>query len=307
MEKKRNSETLFFNTDGMNIQFKGIPLKENIDTNQIQEQINQFIKSDNYKNIVNIVCFLRTILRDYQEIKLFIFYKNEFGTELVEYSNLELMLFKKSENKQVGDYQESYRVQYHSSLGIDLNYNNTDSINSNDMRVASDKIYHLMNQINELKNAHSIELDPDVEKLIEIYTLFFNESPDFNNPNIEAKFQLMISILIQFGSQLDNFSSDLNILYSKDIKTIIENLKLLNGIYPKNHKSKLNNYQKKVIRILRETIEIDSNQDEYLHRISKMIHIARYKHFSSSKGNFLNYHPQENDVELVTINQQAKK
>ena len=49
------------------------------------------------------VSFLRTILKDYEEKLLVVYYEDDKGTELVKYDNSNLFIFEKSQKNDTND------------------------------------------------------------------------------------------------------------------------------------------------------------------------------------------------------------
>lgn len=268
------------------VRFNGIP-NGNADLDKIDKLLEDFMNNHRHNCMIENVNIVRTILKDYEEKILVIFYQDEKGSEIVKYDNFNLFLYEKSQREENSEYCDKYKIKYEPTNGITLDYNNheTDVTNYPGIELMSKEITEMIKQIYYLKNAKAIVLDRDDKVLTEIYKLFYNENPDFSSKGINIKVQAMISILAGFGISLDdNYGFS---LYGKEKMPLSSGLQQrINKLYPLGEVSKLENNiklaeePKKIIKIvgetIRETISNEQNQNEVLITISKVIYAERY-------------------------------
>ena len=77
--------------------YMGISQNDNINFKKIEKLIDGFIDKIKTNDMINNIAILRTILREYQEKTLVIFYQNDTTSELVKYDNLNLLLYERNQ------------------------------------------------------------------------------------------------------------------------------------------------------------------------------------------------------------------
>lgn len=181
---------------------------EKIDIVTIEEKLDKFVNTTDHSNMIRNVSFLRTILREFDEDILFISYKNKEISETVAYNFGDLFRFRQSQKECVVNEFKERKIEYQSHSGIKFDFCDTesDTINYSYLNNISEKVSEVVNYIYKLKHAERVELDKDSKSLIEIYKLFYNENPNFNDENINVRIQTMMSILAGFGVSLDDYS-----------------------------------------------------------------------------------------------------
>lgn len=287
------NKTLNFENGSIEIRYQGQKKNKNVDQDKIQSLLDKFIEKNNHNNMLENVAIVRTILRDYEEKLLVIFYQDEKGTELVKYDNSNMFLYEKSKNDEEDKYKEKYRIKYESPYGIKLDYKNNESDLSdyNDIKLISEEISEIMEHIYSLKKVKAIELDADSKALIEIYKLFYNENPDFSNKNIHIKVQTMMSILAEFGISLKEDYS-FNIFENSKMPLSLYLEQKINYLFPLGKVDEveepisLTAESKRIIKIvgeyIRESIKASCNKEEALITISQIIYAGRYNLSSNS-------------------------
>lgn len=159
----------------------------------------------NYKdrgtnNILDAVTVLKTILQNYKEELFVFYYENDKNFEQVKYDLGHLFLF---EMKRTENDDERYYVKFEPQSGIRMDYNYRDE----QVNLASpigkqcfiQKTTEVMNLIVNLVDVTPTKLETLDEDLIQVYKAFYNENPDFSDPNINIKVQSMLVILEEFG------------------------------------------------------------------------------------------------------------
>lgn len=294
MESFKINKTLNFTDGSIEIRYEGIPLNKDVDTIKIEELLNDFIDNENHTNMIRNVSFLRTLLKDFEEKLLVVYYKDDKGSELVKYDNSNLFLFQKSQTNNDNDkFENRYNIKYNPPYGINIDYKVTEAElnNSSNSQTVSENISKIMDHIYKLKNIHAIELDRDSKVLVEIYQLFYNENPDFSDRSITVKVQTMMSILAEFGINLGEDYSFIN-LPKLNMPLSLNLVELVKKLYPFGKINavvdpvKLAEEPTNIIKIvgeaIREAIKNVDDKDEALEKISQIIYASRYNLSSNS-------------------------
>lgn len=291
------NKKLNFKENSIEVQYNGIPKNDNVNVDKIETLLEDFINNHKHNNMMETITIIRTILKDYEEKLLVVFYQDEKGSELVKYDNSNLFLYEKNKKEVNSNYYDKYNIKYEPTSGIKLDYNNRETdIDYLGIELISKEIIEIMKQIYYLKNTKAVVLDKDDKVLIEIYKLFYNENPDFSSKDINIKVQTMMSILENFGISLgDDYGfrllAKVKIPISLNLKQRINKLYALGKVSSVEDSINLANESKKIIKIvgecIRETISNKQNQNEALITISKIIHAKRYCISSNSDINKL--------------------
>ncbi len=266
-------------------QYKGTPKRENLDKNRIQELIAKFMNKYHGDMVTNVK-FLRTILKDYDERLLVISYKNGMVKETIKFDNSHISLFEKNEKETDNEFANSFSVRF--TTGDNVSFMFTDANNNvidySSIKNISDRITKVLQEIYYLSHVKSIELNQDSKVIVELYRLFYNESPDFSDNNINIKIQTMLSILAEFNISVGDYAFSLsgkrNIPMSMSLSNLVYELFPLGEVKDIDNPIELSEDAKKTISVVGEGIRnaIDSinNPEEALITISKVIHAARY-------------------------------
>lgn len=264
--------------------YMGISQNDNTNFKKIEKLIDGFIDKIKTNDMINNIAILRTILREYQEKTLVIFYQNGTTSELVKYDNLNLLLY---ERNQKNKYFDKYKIKYAPIYGIKLNYNNQDKDISDYLRIelVSKEISELIKKIFYLQNIHTLDLTYNDKLLIEVYKLFYEENPDFASHDINIKIQTMISILGEFGITLpENYSFN---LFKNNLMPLSINLEQqVNKLYPfgeivnAEYEIYLDAESKRIIQIvgkyIRNNVYYEKNPLKLLINLSKVIYAEKY-------------------------------
>ena len=304
------SKTLNLAKGRIEVRYNGITTNDHVDLEKIEKLLDDFITNHSHNHMIENVSIVRTILKDCEEKQLDIFYQDEQCLELVKYDNFNLLFYEKSKREGTND-SDKYKITYDATSGIKLDYNN----NKNDVtdypgiQLVSKEITEIVKQIYYLKNTKAVTLDINDKELIEIYKLFYDETPDFSSKDINIKVQTMMSILVEFGISLnDDYDFSLcgkeKIPVSLDLKQRVNKLYPLGKIDSIEDSVKFGDEAKKTIKVVGEcvrgAISNAKSQNEALITISKVIHAGRYCLASDSDIEKLSEFTERNTDEVMS-------
>lgn len=279
METVKFSETLNFDDGSIEIKYEGVPLRKDIDEEEVRSMIRDFVDNHKQDNMLENVTILRTILRDYREEALKVCFCNKNGSETVDYTHIYgtglanwFSFMKDSQN---------FKIKYDSVLGLELNYYDE----FDNIKKYTDDLSNIMKYISDLSNVGPIVINDNDKALIEIYKLFYKENPDFSGKDINIKVQTMMSILAGFNVTLDcdySFSlmTKLKMPFSLKLEEMVQKMYPFGVVDEVKDNVKLAEEPKKIIEIvgnsIRDTISLEDDMNEALITISKVIHASRY-------------------------------
>ena len=270
------------------VEFRGeyIPLKDDINEDEINCIIRNYLESHKCNNMLENVTALRTILSDCQEKLLVISYEDEKGKELVKYDYTKLFYFEKTKKIDNEFGNDKYTLKYDSDDGIGIEYySDEDILEYSNVQNFTKEIKSIMEHIKALSDVKSVTLYDNEKELIEIYKLFYKENPDFSSKDIKVKVQTMMSILAEFGITLDcDYSFDLmgkkKMPLSLKFEEMVQKMYPLGVISEVKDNVKLAEEPKKIIRIvgdsIRDVISLEDDMNDALITISKVIYAGRY-------------------------------
>lgn len=270
------------------VEFRGeyIPLKNDINEDEINSMIRNYIKSHKCNNMLENVTVLRTILSDCREKLLVISYDDEKSKEIVKYDYTKLFYFEVSKKGDNEFGNDKYTLKYDSDDGIGIEYYSDDNIlEDSKVQDFTKEIKSIMEHVKMLSNAKSVTLYDEDKELIEIYKLFYKENPDFSSKDINVKVQTMMSILAEFGITLDcdySFSlmTKLKMPVSLKLEEMVQKMYPFGVVDEVYDNVKLAEEPKKIIRIvsdsIRDVISLEDDMNDALITISKVIYAGRY-------------------------------
>lgn len=154
---------------------------------------------------------------------------------------------------------------------------------------------YIRNTLKEMRSYANIgrkELNNEHKVINYIYKLFFDESPDFSDEDIELRVQAMMSILSHFGITLGDKYSFVNLPtfdkepFSHNLSLLVKDLKPYGKIDDLVENIKLKDNVKKIIRIVSENINLYVNEerdlDNVLVSLSTLLHAKHYNLPSSN-------------------------
>lgn len=283
METVSFSEMCNFEGESIEVKYEGIPLKQDIDEDEVKRMIRNFVDNHKHDNMIENVTILRTILREYQEISLDVIVSCDDEKEKVFYLNLyNLHWFNFTKNSQ------KYKIKYDNIMGLELNYHNE----VDNLKKYTDDLSDIMKYISDLSNVGPIIINDNDKALIEIYKLFYKENPDFSSEDINVKVQTMMSILSEFGITLDcdyafYLMGKKKMPMSLKLKEMVKKMYPFGVVNEVKDNIKLADESRKIIEIvgdsIMDVIHDEDDMNEALITISKVIHASRYN--LSSKAN----------------------
>ena len=269
------------------VEFRGeyIPLKNDINEDEINCIIRNYLESHKCNNMLENVTALRTILSDCQEKLLVISYEDEKSKEIVKYDYTKLFYLEVSKKGDNEFGNDKYTLKYDSDDGIGIEYySDEDILEYSNVQNFTKEIKSIMEHIKALSDVKSVTLYDNEKELIEIYKLFYKENPDFSSKDIKVKVQTMMSILAEFGITLDcDYSFDLmgkKMPLSLKLEEMVQKMYPLGVISEVKDNVKLAEEPRKIIGIVgdsvRDAISLEDDMNEALITISKVIHASRY-------------------------------
>ena len=310
---------IYDNREEFQFEFEGIEIDFNIDYNKINTLIENFVNNPNHKNMVRNVAFLRTIFKDFEEGMLKLSYgngKDEY--ESISYYNGILISYESCQNNKL-----TMRASYEEKSGLNIHFNNSDKediISCSNTEETKEMFDKFMENLHSLFNVKTVTLDDSAKTIIEIYTLFYNENPNFSEKNINIKVQTMMSILAQFGIGLSNEDIDFTI-YAKGklpmslrLQQIVEELYPLGEINEVDEPVKLRDWAINTIKVVGKYVR-DLLKNEYkefeeedvLSLLSRVIHAGGYSLYEQNKVDKISKYAHCAPKEVETTIQLVKK
>lgn len=281
MKTVKFRETLIFYDGGIEIEYRGVPLREDININEARRMMKDFVDNHKHDNMLENVTILRTIFRDYKEEILFVHFRDKNVEELVRYDNMWRVKGFGFLKEVKGDVSCKYKIKYDYPLGLEINWFNK----AGNIKKYTDDFSEIMKYISNLSNVGPIVINDNDKALIEIYKLFYKENPDFSSKDINVKVQTMMSILAEFNVTLDcdySFSlmTKLKMPLSLKLEEMVQKMYPLGVVSEVEDNVKIAEEPKKIIEIVgdsvRDAIHDEEDINEALITISKVIHASRY-------------------------------
>lgn len=275
------SETLIFYDGRIEIEYRGVPLREDININEARRMMKDFVDNHKHDNMLENVTILRTIFRDYKEEILFVYFCDKNVEELVRYDNKWRVNGFGFLKEVKGDVSCKYKIKYDYPLGLEINWFNK----AGNIKKYTDDFSEIMKYISNLSNVGPIVINDNDKALIEIYKLFYKENPDFSSKDINVKVQTMMSILAGFNVTLDcdySFSlmTKLKMPVSLKLEEMVKKMYPFGVVSEVEDNVKIAEEPKKIIEIVgdsvRDAIHDEEDINEALITISKVIHASRY-------------------------------
>lgn len=231
------------------------------------------------KDLKQNVCYIRTIFEDFDEEYLEIQLNLPTTSQMIKYSNKELIFFEKDE--QIND-KDKINIKYDlEDLSVNSNISN---VKLRDFRI---KEYNIINknlqELKELSKVDGIKLTTKDKALCLCYKLFYNELPDFSDKDINIKMQVMLSILLDFNICLiDDYDFMLNskkIPISYDLYRDVIRLIPVGKIYKLDNTVVLDREVANRIKIvgeeLRKYVSKSENKVDDLKMLSRILYSSR--------------------------------
>ncbi len=167
------------------VKFKGTS-KRNVNKDTLYEMIRNYYNDKNIDDMLNNVCFLKTIFRNCNFDYLECVSRNDGSNERVIFNNKDLSYFEHIDSLITFKYDKTYDIK--------VNSDEDESIEVSD----------LFKKVFNLKYCGLIPFRDDAKELTEIYSLFYDKDPDYSSHKIMEECQLMMSFLKKFDISLYN-------------------------------------------------------------------------------------------------------
>lgn len=266
LKKITIGKTINFKEGSVEFRYVGSCDENDASVQYAEELIDNYVlnyKDRGTESILDAVTVLKTILQNYKE-ELFVFYfENNKNFEQVKYDLGHLFLFEMKRTENDG---ERYYVKFEPQSGIRIDYNYRDEQVNLASPIGSQcftqKTSEVMNLIGNLVDITPTKLETLDEDLIQVYKAFYNENPDFSDPNINIKVQSMLVILEEFGLKFFDKYNYYFIHYmqgnsypnSPDLEVRINELYPYGEIEVDENNSRLTEKAKKRMKIINESI-----------------------------------------------------
>jgi len=229
-------------------------------------------------NINELVYYIRTIFRNYSEEILIVEIENTKCRKQVKLIKKDVEKYKYKEKLEDATINFTY-----SPKGINFNIDNESYENNIDENASNilKECFKAINTLNNNKNININVFSKEQQILVEIYRLFFNESPDFSQKEDINKAQSMMWLLYKEGINLedeDGFTiRHTGKPWSFNIETIIDGLipygKINDTFDSIKFKKESYNTIISMGQIIRRYIEKSKDQNLMLENISKISYI----------------------------------
>lgn len=283
-----------YETEKLCFKFIGVPKnKKEIDSQEQLELLLDDCFNDDYNiSITRSIELIRTILSNYTEKYLEIAKTNNFGEiEHVKYMNRVLTLYEVK--KELGE--EPYNLKYEMYKGLNIEFPTKKIDNIKKLVEEKESILDIVNSFfkttKKLQNTKAITLDEEGEILCHIYELFYNETPDFRDKDINTKFQSMMAILAKFGirtkRKIEFTMNYKNIPTSLYLQLKLERYKALGKIKEINPSFKpciyVDSLIEEISMMIRSSIPEEYDETEVLEKISSILYAKSNKIISKAK------------------------
>ena len=182
--------------------YKGTPKYDDADRKaEVERGLYLFMNNERiHDSIVRNASFIRTIFHDYDEEYMYLKYHSNDKDEYVEFVNGEMTLFERKANEldKINSKEKKMVVRHETSYSK----GGTVKFGSCFSKQAFERVNSI---VNRLKTVGPVVLDNDHQELIDAFMAFYNNTPNFSNPDINMYYQNMIAILKKFNIEILNF------------------------------------------------------------------------------------------------------
>lgn len=267
----------------INFKFKGIPKKENIDYDLIEDLLNNYFNPSVLTDDVvkNIIC-IRTILDDFDEKYFSIHINSTKPTNVfVQYDDKKINMYNTTEPIK-DSYADFFVVEYIKKFGLKYSFSNANEkiIEYPLNQKILDLINENMKKIVYLDNLKSITLDIEGKVICNLYKLFYDEDVDFSSKDINVKIQAMMFLLQEFGVTFDKEITF--IMFKNKMPISVYLYEKVNSLFPLGKIENLGNdvkiYEeaskitKSIGLIVREYMHNSDDEIETLRQISRVFY-----------------------------------
>lgn len=247
------------------------------------EQLIEFLIDDeeSISNTLRDVTYIKTVMQNVTEGKIYIKYHDQEKEEVVKYENNMLDSY---ECRRRGLKSNYTKIEYTKYCGLQVSFADFEDKSIFDEKPVGMLKYDfasMVDYINELKTAHSVWIDNDIRFIIQAYELFYEEKIDFSNEEIELRIQTMISILSQYGicKNYYKFSESFDFPRCRIISEMISYMSQLGKITNLDQAEKIENYKIEEIQLIGKTVRGKRTNEEVnslLVILSKIFYQGKY-------------------------------
>ena len=264
----------------LSFRFIGTENNSNIDYEELNRILEKYFNyNTKTDDIYQIISWIRTILKDFDEEYLILEIANETTEEKVIYVNKVLTKYIKKDKEHIS---LNYDINKDQNLSISLPSININHYSS--YKQKEEEISKNLNQLYKLTNIIPVELTSFESALCLFYKNFYNEYPDFFDKDINIKMQSMMNILTTFGVIIDeNIDFKLN---SKKFPVSIELSKIITRLKPLGKvehipsyvqlTKEVENYIKVIGKNIMDYVKKTDNEIETLKKISRIFYSGEY-------------------------------
>lgn len=194
----------------MQFVYEGKEKKDNINYDNIDKLLNNVFDNRKGKSIIDIVLKVRTILKDFDEEFLRVdIYDNIFDSNYAIYKNRILEDYGNSLSN------NKINITYNKKRGFLYNINYEKMLekrfNQEEIKLLDEEL-DTIDYLNNV-NINGLKMDRDDKILYELYKEFYQEIPDYSEPDINIKFQAMMFLLEKYGINIEDINFE---IYYKD-------------------------------------------------------------------------------------------
>lgn len=260
--------------------FIGNEINQNIDYQELNRTLDKYFNtSTKTYDIYQIISWIRTILKDFNEEYLILEIANETTEEKVIYVDKVLTKYIKKDKEHIS---LNYDINKEQKLSIDLPNININHYSS--YKLKEEEISKNLNQLYKLTNIIPVELTSFESALCLCYKNFYNEYPDFFDKDIHAKMQAMLNIITTFGVIIDDHIdfrlNSKNLPVSIELSKIITRLKPIGKVeYIPSYiqlSEEVENYIKVIGNNIMDYVKQSDNEIESLRKISRIFYSGEY-------------------------------
>lgn len=240
-----------------------------------------FENSKTYKDMVKNIAWIRTILKDFEEVQMSLHLSKKDKAMRMEYKNKELQYCEVQEPLNTGDVLNvtySRPFTFHAFV-IRNSLSPAENMHLEDYNQNINKI---MQEIIELeKNIPVIELKEQDKTIWLFYKAFYKENPDFSKKDTALKIQTMLCILLNFnitmGYGFDQILLDFNMPFSVALQCDLDRIIPLGEVKEVEEIVPLTLKVTKEIESIGEFVRNYTNNDlNKLIKLSTIIYCSRY-------------------------------
>lgn len=266
----------------LDVVFKGNEKERNVDSQLINNRMGKVLEKLRFcKDMPQYVYQIRSVFKDYDEVYLTVNFTDDIIKSTIIYEDKELKFYETDKEVQYGNgYYDIFHIFYEAGKGIQVNCDHMKDL-SRSVSLTAD----FMKEVYRLKDVVPIELNRDSKLLCEIYQLFYDECPNFKDPDIRVKIQTMMFLLSEVGISLgEHYSFSMwsrGLPCSLDLGELIHSLMSYGVIEYIEDPIEIAKEAKQIIQgigeIIRDSVQDKSQVTMMLRKISSVLYVRNYQ------------------------------